>query len=277
MAVRGTQIDRRGPVGWILMDDYQRTVEAGLRDPDFEPPTVSLSKALEELRWDPEVRVIVLTGMHDGEFYRVCRSEHYEDPANRERLNLLRRRGGQGATAPSAIQLLALIEKPVVARLNGDAIGFGQSLLWGCDIIVAREDAIVSDVHTGQQEVVDSNGETRGFPWAVSPGDGAMAFAPLYLPPTKLKEYLFLSRSWTAKGLAEMNVVNHAVPADELDDTLDEIVDKLLARPASVLARTKRLVNKRMVEQWNLTQDLSAAYERLDFYEHAAAGHLDRD
>jgi enoyl-CoA hydratase/carnithine racemase len=58
------------------------------------------------------------------------------------------------------------MEKPIVARVNGDVIGFGQSVLWGCDIIVAREDAVIADVHTGQGDVIDGRGVNIGFPQA---------------------------------------------------------------------------------------------------------------
>jgi enoyl-CoA hydratase len=102
-----------------------------------------------------------------------------------------------------------------------------------------------------------------------------MSFAALYMTPTKLKEYMFLSRTWTTKQLAEMNVINYAVPADQLDETVDEIIEKILARPAYVIAHAKRVCNKHMVSQLNLAQDLASAYEGLDFFTHAAAGEMD--
>lgn len=278
MTVRAVETEVRDRVGWLYLGDYQATTEAGLDDPDYEHPAVGIPRALRDFDADPDVHVVVITGRNEGEFYRVCRDDHYRDARNRDRLNPIERarRGGNPLPGhPRAQEVLATMNKPVVARLNGDAIGLGQALLWGCDFIVAREDAVVSDVHTGQGEVVDSDGEVRGFPWAVTPGDGAMSFAPLYLTPTKLKEYMFLSRAWTAAQLAEMHVVNHAVPAEELDAKVTELVDELLARPLSVLAHTKRVCNKRMIEQWNLTQDLAMAYELLDFYGHAAAGRMD--
>jgi len=275
MAVRGVETEVRDRVGWIYLNDYQETAEAGLKDPDFEHHAVGFPRALEEFDADPDVHVIVVTGRNDGEFYRVCRGEHYDVPENRSRLNPIKRANMGFAGRRSAQQVLATMQKPVIARLNGDAIGLGQAFIWGCDLIVAREDAVIADVHTGQQDVVDSAGEVRGFPRAVTPGDGAMAFAPLYMTPTKLKEYMFLSRTWSAKQLAEMNIINYAVPADQLDVVLDEILEKLLARPLAVLAHTKRVCNKRMVEQWNMTQDLASAYELLDFYGHAASGRMD--
>ena len=54
---------------------------------------------------------------------------------------------------------MAEIEKPIVARVNGDAIGLGQSLMFGCDIIVAREDAKISDVHLGMGTVVPTGAD----------------------------------------------------------------------------------------------------------------------
>jgi enoyl-CoA hydratase/carnithine racemase len=45
---------------------------------------------------------------------------------------------------PDAHELLITIEKPVIARVNVDAIGFGMSLLWACDVVVARDDARIA-------------------------------------------------------------------------------------------------------------------------------------
>lgn len=276
MAVRGADTEVRGPVGWIVLNDYQEAAEASLHDPDYLHTVAAVAAGLAEHRDDPAVRVIVITGRNDGEFYRVCRGEHYDDRGNRSRLNPVRSPHSDGFVWPShTMQLLATVEKPVIARVNGDAIGLGAAFLWGCDLIVADEDAIISDVHLGQRDVVDTDGDVRGFPWAVTPGDGAVSFAPLYMPPTKAKEFFLLSRVWTFRQLADMNIVNFAVPRDRLDAVVDDLVDKLLARPATVLARAKRVLNKRMIEHWNLVQDLAIAYEQLDFFEHAAAGRMD--
>ena len=77
------------------------------------------------------------------------------------------------------------------------------------------------------------------------------------------------------KKLAEMNIVNYAVPAVELDEKVDEIVTALLKRPPYVLAHAKRVVQKRLINNWNLHQDLAIAYEFLDFFTHASKGEMD--
>jgi enoyl-CoA hydratase len=238
---------------------------------------------LDELRNDRNIRIVGITGERDGEWYRVPRRDRYwEEPRHRGRhhfvdgANTPDRARPPERKVPPAIETLAMMEKPVIARVNGDALGFGQSVLWGCDLIVAIETAVISDVHLGQGDVLDSDGVARGFPYGITPGDGAMAFWPQFMPPAKMKEYQFLSRAWTAKELADMNAINYAVSSYEaLDAKVTELIEGLLARPQHALERTKRVANKAVIEQWNLAADLSHAYELLDLWEHSRAGHMD--
>lgn len=283
MTVRGVEIERRNEVGWILINDYQATVEAGASDPDFIGVHEGIGLALDELRWDNSIRVVVLTGKNDGEFYRFSRRSHWDNPEFRDRLNPLKPRPSapSAPTAPAptsqrrpdAHEMLMLIEKPVIARVNGDAIGFGSSLIWGCDFIIGVEDARIAWGHTGLGEIIDSNGEQRGFPWTMTPSYGMVSL--LYMPPAKAKEFLILSKVYTARQLADMNAFNVAVPAEDLDATVDEFVTALLRRPAAVIARTKKLCNKQMVAIYNAEEDLAGAYTTLDLYQQAQAGFME--
>jgi enoyl-CoA hydratase/carnithine racemase len=92
----------------------------------------------------------------------------------------------------------------------------------------------------------------------MTPSYGSVSI--LALPPAKVKEFMMLSKVYTARELADMNVFNYAVPAEELDATLDALVAALLERPARVLARTKELCNKHLQVQYALTEDLAGAY-----------------
>jgi enoyl-CoA hydratase len=282
--LKATEVVRRGPVGWIVIRDVQDLMEQGWEVDEYIEIHTSIAMGLEELRFDPAIRIVGITGEKDGDWYNVPLRKRYDEvQTHRDRHNFTTRTANPKLQAkgperryPSPAETLAHMEKPVIARVNGNAIGFGQSLLWGCDIIIAIEDAIVSDVHMGQGDVIDSRGDARGFPYSIAPGDGAMAFWPLFLPPTKMKEYQLLSRAWTAKDLAEMNVFNYAVPTyEELDAKVDEIIDQLLQRPQHALQRTKKIANKTLIQQWNLTQDLAMSYEMLDMHDHAIAGHME--
>ena len=280
--LKAVEVMRRGPVGWVIIRHNEQMMEKGWETEDVEEVHAGMAMALDDLRADRAIRIIGITGEHDGDWFNLPSRQRYdEEPRHRARHDWVNIANSPDKArpperrVPPAIETLALLEKPVIARVNGNALSFGQSVLWGCDIIVAIETAIVADAHMGQGEVIDSRGVARGYPYGMTPGDGAMGFLPLFLPPTKLKEYQFLSRAWTAKELAEMNIVNYAVATyEELDAKVDELIDALLARPQHALERTKRLTNKAVIAQWNLTQDLSHSQELLDLWEHSRAGHM---
>jgi enoyl-CoA hydratase/carnithine racemase len=215
-----------------------------------------------DLREDNSVRVIVLTGS-DGYFNIPAAETAYTS----DHWKTLHQQHGQMWHTFTGIlrthQAMAEIEKPIVARVNGDAIGFGQSVMFSCDFIIARDDAIIMDHHMGGtfEAIYKGERKTGGHDYANVPGDGGAALLPLFMSPCKAKEYLMLAQPYTAAELATMGVINYAVPAAELDAKVDDIVRRLLARGAYALARTKRLVNRRVVDQLNRTLDASVGYE----------------
>jgi enoyl-CoA hydratase/carnithine racemase len=227
-------VKKDGPVATIKFD----TVEKPLNE--FIEHHMSLGLALEKVRFDDEVRVVVITGRDDGMFeLGPMRGE--TEPYPPEVLNPATRPGGPGALRgpwnlsqgiERTFQTLALMEKPVIGRLNGDAYGFALHAMWGCDIVIAQEDIIVSDNHLSLHPVL---------PYGMSAGDGAFAFLPLFLTPVKLKEFLLLGPTWTGKQLAELGLVNYAA-------------------------------NKRLLEQLNLTLDYAWGAESLDLWEGGATG-----
>jgi enoyl-CoA hydratase/carnithine racemase len=133
--------------------------------------------------------------------------------------------------------------------------------MWGCDIVIAREDALCCDNHLTMHET---------FPVAMAAGDGALAFLPLFIPPTKLKEFLLLGPSWTARQLADLGAINYAVPMDQLDAKVDEFVQAFMSRPPVPVMRTKRAINKRLLQNMNLAQDYVWTAELLDHWEGSA-------
>ena len=100
----------------------------------------------------------------------------------------------------------------------------------------------------------------------VVPGDGGSVFVPLCMSPALSKEYLFLAKPITAQELWQMHVINYAVPADKLDETVKMLVDGLLKCSPYALAWAKRVVNRRIIENLNLTLDAGVAYEFLNLY-----------
>jgi enoyl-CoA hydratase/carnithine racemase len=257
---RALTLQRDGQVATIRMKPLREAFQ-------LDPPAdlhIEMPDAMEELRTDDSVRVIVITGERDGEFLVTPPVEYYTSARAEARLADPYGAWRVGLGVVRCCQVMTEIEKPIVARVNGDAIGLGQSLFFLSDLIVAREDAIISDVHLGMGEVTNSDGDAVGLPFGVVPGDGAGSLAPLFMTPTQAKEYLMLSPATTAAELAAMHIVNRAVPLADLDRVTDDIVSRLLRRSAFALAWTKRVVNRRVAAQLNLTLDASIAYEQLN-------------
>jgi enoyl-CoA hydratase len=218
------------------------------------------------LRADDRVRVVVLTG--SGTTFRVPGPRwRYDDPVNARRYNDPAFAWRTFSAIVRCHQIMAEMEKPIVCRVNGDAIGFGQTLVYASDIIVAVADATIGDHHLGMGEIVPG-----GHTFGVVPGDGGTALLPLFMSPPRAKEYLMLGRTFLASELAAMGAINYAVPRQRLDEVVDDIVQRLLKRPAYALAWTKRVANRRVVDQLNATLDAGAAYEMVSFLQLERAG-----
>ena len=128
------------------------------------------------------MRIVIITGSSDGAFYRVPNRSHYDVeqvPRSAARNHLARactrsfvrpRRRAKYRHTAGYVELMLHYEKPMIARVNGDVIGAGQSVMWGCDMIIAREDAIIADVHTGIGEVTNSDGDRGRLSVGSEPG-----------------------------------------------------------------------------------------------------------
>ncbi len=263
-------VTRKKQVATITMQ-FGRTVKkemaktATRRPLSWEHP--DLADAFSRLREDDSVRVIVLTGS-EGQFKVPAPRASYEK--GKGRLSHLADATTAWKVFSSIIRLhqtMAEIEKPIVAKVNGDAIGFGSSIAFASDLIVANEDAMFMDHHMGG--LFESNyAGTRmqgGHESSSVPGDGGLALVPLHMSPCKAKEYLMLAKPYSAADLERLGIINYAVPARELDAKVDEIVERLLARGAYALAMAKRVANRRVVDHLNMTLDAGIGYEMVSF------------
>jgi enoyl-CoA hydratase len=216
-----------------------------------------VGRALNELRDDNTVRVIVITGRDDVFTIPPSSYGHHGSPGSDWDIM-------SGVTR--AVEAMCTIEKPVIAKVNGHAVGFGANLVLACDFIVAREDAIIADHHMSCGELIIDGKMAGSAEHCMVTGDGGAVFAPVKMPMNMAKEYLMLARPFTAKELATMGVVNYAVPAAELDAKTDEIAQRLLKRNAYALALTKRVLNKQLMESFSRVHDAALGYEFLNFY-----------
>jgi enoyl-CoA hydratase len=128
------------------------------------------------------------------------------------------------------------LERPIIARVNGHAIGLGCSIALLCDIIIATETAKIADPHVNVGYVA---------------ADGGPVTWPLNIGFARAKQYLLTGDTLTGKEAAEIGLINKAVPADKLDEVAYGTAERLAGGATKAINWTKiaiNMVQRRMVE-----------------------------
>jgi enoyl-CoA hydratase/carnithine racemase len=177
-----------------------------------------LLAAFREVDRSPSDRVLVITGAGDA----FCSGADLGD-RGRDTRHALQRLHWVADVALA----LHRIPKPVIAKVNGVAVGAGLNLALGCDLIVASEAARFSEIFARRGLTIDFGGS-----WVL----------PRLVGMHRAKELAFFADIISAKEAAEMGLVNRVVPASELDAFVADWADRLAAGPPLALAMTKRLL-----------------------------------
>lgn len=138
------------------------------------------------------------------------------------------------------------LEKPLICRLNGHAIGLGATLALFCDVIFAAENAKIGDPHVAIGMVA---------------GDGGAVIWPQRVGFALAKEFLMTGDLLTGKQAKEIGLVNHCLPLEELDAAVDAFCNKLLAGAQNAIRWTKVLINMELKRIATATMDAGLAYE----------------
>lgn len=150
--------------------------------------------------------------------------------------------------AKRIVNALLDIEKPVVCRMNGHAVGLGASIALLCDIVIATDTAKIGDPHVGIGLVA---------------GDGGALVWAQRIGIARAKEYLLTGELLSAVKAAEIGLINHAVPADQLDATVDTLCRKLLDGAPNAIRWTKVLTNMELKRIANAVMEAGIAYESV--------------
>jgi enoyl-CoA hydratase/carnithine racemase len=188
-----------------------------------------LARACEDSSWDDEIRVVVLTGAGRafcvGADLKEWSAEYLGNP--------------QGywkwfGAFKDAHDRLREIGKPTLARINGICVGGGNEFQMACDLAVMVDDAYIRHV---------------GLEHGSVPAGGATQWLPVMVGERRAREIILLCEEIPAQKAQDWGLVNRAVPAAELDATVDELVEKLAAK----LPQTTRYAK----HQLNFWRDLS--------------------
>jgi enoyl-CoA hydratase len=163
------------------------------------------------------------------------------------------------------VESLLAVEKPVIAMVNGPAVGLGATIALLCDVIVAAEDARIGDRHVNVGLVA---------------GDGGAVIWPLLIGVARAKEYLMTGDLVNGKEAAAMGLVNHAVPPEELRSFTMSLARKLGDQMPYAVRATKAAVNRMLRRQVLDMMDACLAWEELSMkmadHREAAAAFLER-
>ncbi|HTZ69852.1 MAG TPA: enoyl-CoA hydratase/isomerase family protein [Acetobacteraceae bacterium] len=154
----------------------------------------------------------------------------------------------EASLAKRIVFALLDVDKPVICRMNGHAVGLGATLALMCDVIFAAENARIGDPHVGVGLVA---------------GDGGAAVWAYRIGLGRAKEFLLSGDLLTARRAAEIGLVNHCVAPEGLDEAVDVFAQRLLNGATSAIRYTKVLMNLELKRIAHAVLDAGVAYESL--------------
>jgi enoyl-CoA hydratase len=232
------RVARRGVVLEITIDNPKsdlNAVDGTLHE--------ELAVLFRELRNESDARAVLLTGSKRA-FCAGGDFAWFPELQGLEKLDAVRRDGKQ------LIWNLLDVELPIVAALNGPAVGLGASIALLCDVIFMADTASIADPHVRVGIVA---------------GDGGTAIWPLVLGPARAKELLLTGDKVDAATAERLGLVNHVVPAAELIDAARAFADRLAAGAPLALRYTKLAVNQWIKSVANVAFDVATALEIVTF------------
>lgn len=235
----------------ILFEEYNHIAKVTINRPRyrnaFTPKTVwEMSQAFNYCREALDIRVVILTGAGDKAFcsggdMHVKGHGGYIGTDGVPRLNVL------------DLQMqIRRLPKPVIAMVNGYAIGGGHVLHVVCDLSIASENAIF--------------GQTGPKVGSFDAGFGASYLARV-VGQKKAREIWFLCRQYSAEEAERMGLVNKVVPFDRLEDECIEWAETMIERSPLALRMMKAGFNAELDGQAGIQElagDATMLYYTLD-------------
>ena len=230
------RLERLGAVLRVTIDNPRNdlnTVDAEMHS--------ELARLFRELRREDEARAIVLTGSKRA-FSAGGDYAWFDQIQDGTTIEEVRRDGKQ------IIWDLVDLELPIVAAVNGPAIGLGASIALLCDVIFMADSATIADPHVRVGIVA---------------GDGGAAIWPLAVGPARAKEYLLTGDPLTAAEAERIGLVNRVLPADRLQEEALAFAERLAAGAPLAIRHTKIAVNKLVKDALNVAFDYSTTAETV--------------
>jgi len=180
-----------------------------------------LSMVVDELELDEQIRVVIITGAGDKAFVAGADIAFMSKLKPMEAMKFAR-------LGQAVMRKIENMSKPVIAAVNGFALGGGNELAMSCDIRVASERAKFGQPEV-QLGIIAGFGGTQRLTRLVNPG--------------LAKEILYTADQYDAETAHKMGLVNHVVPAGELLNFCKGMAKRIAARGPVAVSLTKEAIN----------------------------------
>jgi 2-(1,2-epoxy-1,2-dihydrophenyl)acetyl-CoA isomerase len=181
-----------------------------------------LQDALKDVEKDKEVRAVIITG--EGKAF--CSGQDLKEVMNMPNRSF---KESLNTGYNPIIRAMRNLQKPIICRLNGIAAGAGCSLVLACDVIIAAEEAALSEIFINIGLVLDS---------------GSSYFLPRMIGSARAFEIATTGRKVSAKEAFEIGIVNKVVPLAQIDAAVDEVANYYASAPTKAISLMKKMLNK---------------------------------
>lgn len=217
----------------------------------------AFEQAVDDVNADADIRAVVLTGA--GHIFSA--GGNVQEMADREGLfglDPVAQRHGYASGIQRIPRAMLRCEVPVIAAVNGAAVGAGCDLTMMCDIRVAAESAFFAEsfVQIG-----------------LIPGDGGSWFLQRAVGYERAAEMTFTGDRVSAATALDWGMVSKVVPDEELLGVATELARRIARNPGHALRMAKRLLTESRTSSLDSVLNMAAAMQPLA---HATSDHQDR-
>jgi len=235
-------VETEGGIGWIRFNRPEKMNAIGALT------RRQLGDAIKQAERDDAVRVVVLTGAGRAFSSGADVTEMVSGGGMRtpeDVGNVLRNE------YMPMLQRLRTMPKPVIAAMNGPAVGIGASFALACDIRIATPEAYILEAFVNI---------------GLAPDGGVSWLLPRLAGTGVAYEMFFSGRPLSAADAHRLGIINRLVPADRLEEEVRDLGNQLAAQPRQAIAGAKRAVNHA------LTSTYEEAMEFESYLQEAQAG-----
>ena len=235
---------------FLRYEQQGHVVTLTMNDPERRNPLTGNSAvpeflaAIDRIHRDASVRAVIITGAGSA----FCSGGNVRDMARYGDMDGMALRQEYRLGIQQLPLSLFNLEVPVIAAVNGAAVGAGLDLACMCDIRIASEQARFAEsfVKLG-----------------IIPGDGGAWLLPRIIGLSRASDLTFTGRMIDARLAAEWNLVSRVVAPELLLETANEMAAAIAANPPHAVRLAKRLLREAMHTRLDTLLEMSAAYQAL--------------